>query len=119
MKRFRKIYAQNPSFRIPSDPLEKMCEELVFVCDAPMFDEYSSPDFRTRFEHKIESKMSDFDPRQDAIAFYGDSAILAMMVVYVIMRNDTFVLLRYSNKKEEYVDRLISENWFDKEPLDV
>lgn len=118
-KKFRKIYVQNQSFRVPVDKLEELCTELVYVCDGPMFDEYVDPEkFRRRYEHRIEARMKDFDPQLDAIGFYGDSAILVMMVMYLTMYHDSFTILRYSNKKEGYVERLMSANWFDMEPLD-
>lgn len=118
-KKFRKIYVQNQSFRVPIDKLEDLCDEVVFVCDGPMFDEYADPDrFRKRFEHRIEQRMKDFDPQKDAVGFYGDSIILVMMTMYLSMYHDSFVVLRFSNKKDDYIERLMSANWFDSEPME-
>lgn len=114
-KPYRKIFIQNPSFRFEREPLEALCEELVTVCDAPVFDEYidPTPDNRRKFEHAVQRKMEDFDPEKDAIAIYGDPLILAMMIQFIGLDAPSAIVLRFSSKKNAYVGRLLSEEFYD------
>lgn len=114
-KSYRKIFIQNPSFRIEREPLAALCDELVTVCDTPLFDELAEPtaENRRKFEHTIQRKMHYFDYDRDAIAVYGDPLILAMMISYISQDGYDFTILRFSQKRNEYIARTISEEFFD------
>lgn len=107
MKKFDRVYVPHPNFRFPTDPLYRIASEIVYVCDAPMFDDMMGPEQRYKFEGAIFRKMEDFDMDTDCVAFYGDPIIFAMMVAYVVPITGQIQVARYSQKLDEYVVREI------------
>lgn len=93
------------------EPLQQLCDELIVVCRQPVFDEMATTDESNlqRFEGRVVESMIDFDPDKDAVAFYGDAVILAIMVMNILKSHDHFTLLRWSSKANSYVSRLIDE----------
>ena len=111
MKRFRRAYCPNPSPRFDAEALRVMADELVYVCDTPIFDDMVGPENAHRFEGRVLSAMKEFDPNKDVIVFFGDALIYAMMVFAIAMTiedNEKLTLARYSIKSDRYVLRTLS-----------
>jgi hypothetical protein len=117
MKKCDRVYVPHPNFRFPTEPLYRIAQEIIYVCDTPMFDDMIAADHKHKFEGMVAKKMEDFDPETDAIAFYGDAIIFAMMVITAYERSDIIRIARYSQKLDEYVIREIDvdENWYEYE----
>jgi hypothetical protein len=117
MKKLDRVYVPHPNFRFPTEPLYRIAHEIIYVCDTPMFDDMIGNDHKHKFEGSVWRKMEDYDPESDAIAFYGDAIVFAMMVLVASDRSDTIRIARYSQKLDEYVVREINidEDWHDNE----
>lgn len=104
--KYRKVFAPNPASRFDADKLRDLAEELVYVCDTPMFDDMLGEDNRARFEGRIAKTMKNYDPELDLIAFFGDAMIFAMMVFYAsISFDESIKIARFSIKSNEYIIR--------------
>lgn len=110
MHKFEKVFVPHPNFRFPTAPLLEIADELVYVCETPMFDDMVGAENKLRFEGSIFRKMDDFDPEKDCVAFYGDPIIFAMMVVYVMPISGRLKIARYSSKLDKYIVREINSN---------
>jgi hypothetical protein len=77
-----------------------------------MFDNLVGDENVHRFEHKIAERMADFNPKNDIIAYYGDSMIFAIMIMFLCDNFDAFDMARYSSKLEGYVVREMSYDKF-------
>ncbi len=109
--KFDHIFVPNPAPRFDVEPLRKMTRELVYVCDTPMFDDIIGPEFKSKFEERILETMKNFDAQKDAIAFFGDPIIFAMMIIFVqngMFCDDSLNILRFSAKRNEYMLRTIN-----------
>ena len=106
-KQFRKAFCPNPAPRFDAEPLRKICEHIVYVCDTPIFDDLAGPENKHRFESRVEEAMNEFDPEKDLLVFFGDAIIFAMMIWYVSMEleADNVSIARFSVKSDEYVIR--------------
>ena len=113
MRKCERVYVPHPNFRFPTEPLYKIANEIVYVCDAPMFDDMMGPEHRAKFEGQIANKMDDFDCDHDCIAFYGDPIIFALMVALATETFGEVKIARFSQKLDEYVVRKldVSDNW--------
>ena len=113
MVKFERVYVPHPNFRFPTDPLYEIADEIVYVCDTPMFDDMIGAEHKYKFEGIIERKMRDFNPETDCIAFYGDAIVFAMMVAHALDVSPALKIARYSQKLDKYVVREINlnEDW--------
>jgi len=114
MKRFRKVYVPHVNFRFSPSSLLDIADEIVYVCDTPMFDDMADERFVEKFEGKVVEHLNEFSSELDAIAFYGDAVIFAMMAAYLSDKHDSFFVARFSTKRNEYVIRRIGFDMFDK-----
>jgi len=108
MRRYKRVFAPNPSFRFDSEDLDGLADSIVYVCDRPMFDNLLGDENIHRFEYRVAQQLNDFDPENDLIAYYGDSLIFALMVMWLCDNFDTFDVARYSSKQKGYVIRTLS-----------
>lgn len=106
MNKFDRVFVPHPNFRFPTEPLYRIANEIVYVCDTPMFDDMIEG-HDDKFEGRVAEKLLDFNPKDDIIAFYGDAVIFAMMVSFIASRHDWFSIARYSTKRDEYMVRAI------------
>jgi hypothetical protein len=106
------VFVPNPSFRFDPQELANLAENIVYVSDLPMFDNLVGPENIHRFEHKIAERMADFNPEFDIIAYYGDSMIFALMVMFLCDNFDAFFVARYSKKEETYIIRELAYDNF-------
>jgi hypothetical protein len=116
MRKYDRVFVCNPSFKFDVNELSNLANEVIYVCDRPMFDNLAGDDNIYRFEGRIAEKMADFDPEKDIIAYYGDSMIFAIMVMWVVDTFSEFDIARYSAKKSSYVIRRVSYDNFFIEP---
>ena len=106
--KYRKVFVPNPSPRFDASQLREIAEEIVYVCDTPIFDELLGDEFRHRFEGQISKTMRNYDPSKDIIAFFGDAMIFAMMILYasVFLENEEIeqpiTIARFSVKSNQY-----------------
>ena len=107
MKKYKRVFVPHPNFRFGTDNLRELADEIIYVCESPMFDDYADPKHSKKFEGSINKTMQSFDPDHDLIADYGDAIILAMMVFWLAERFDGFDMARFSHKKNEYIVREI------------
>jgi hypothetical protein len=114
MQRFRKIYVPHVNFRFSPSSLLDIADEIVYVCDTPMFDDMADERFVEKFEGKVVEHLDEFSSELDAIAFYGDAVIFAMMAAYLSEKHDSFFVARFSTKRNEYVIRRIGFDMFDR-----
>ena len=112
MEKYKRVFVPNPSFRFDPTELNNLADAVVYVSDLPMFDNLIGDENINRFEHKIAERMADFDPAADIIAYYGDSMIFAIMVMYLCDNHYGFDVARYSSKLEGYVIRELAYDKF-------
>ena len=112
MKKYNRVFVPNPSFRFDPEDLALLASSIVYVCDMPMFDNLIGPEHVNRFEHRIADRLSDFNPETDIIAYYGDSMIFAMMIMWLVDNFDAFDVARYSAKQQGYIIRTLSYDNF-------
>ena len=108
MKKYNRVFVPNPNFRFDPEELSALGSSIVYVCDLPMFDNLAGLENIHRFEHRVADRLSDFDPNNDVIAYYGDILIFAMMVMYLSDNFDGFDVARYSSKQQSYIIRELS-----------
>jgi len=106
--KYRKIFVPHQNFRFDIEPLRELSKEIVYVCDGPMFDDMLEDSQSHRFEKLVVEALEDFDENRDAVAFYGDPIIFAMMVYWLGSSTDSINVLRFSNRTKEYFCRKIS-----------
>ena len=105
MDKYKRVFVPNPSFRFDPQELANLAETVVYVSDLPMFDNLIGVENIHRFEHKIAERMADFNPENDIIAYYGDSMIFALMIMFLCDNFDRFDVARYSKKEETSSDQ--------------
>lgn len=105
--KFRKAFCPNPAVRFDASILREMADEVIYVCDTPIFDDLASDEMKPRFEGRVKEVMRDFDWRYDLIVFFGDALIYAMMLFVVCQDEDNVEIsvARFSTKANEYVVR--------------
>ena len=108
MKKYNRIFAPNPNHRFDTDSLREMANEIVYVCDRPMFDNLMGDEYIADFEHKVAARLYDFDPEHDAVAYYGDSMIFAIIIMWIADNWSEFDLARFSTKANAYLIRRMS-----------
>lgn len=111
---YRRVFVPNPNFRFDVNQLAEIANEIVYTCDTPMFDDFMDDQYIDRFELKIADRLADFDPRQDVIAYYGDSMIFALMIMWLSENFESFDVARFSTKKHTYITRTLSYKKFEK-----
>jgi len=108
MKKYKRVFVPNYNYRFSSEHLRDIAEEIVFVCDTPMFDDMVGKENMPKFEFKVSERMASFDPETDIVAFYGDAMIFAMMVMFLVENvTDKVTIARFSSKRDEYIIREI------------
>jgi hypothetical protein len=119
MTKFDRAFVQNPNFRFSAPAIKSIANEIVFVCDVPMFDDLMGAENRKRFEGEVAEKLRTFDPARDVVVFFGDPIIFAMIIqyltIFVLDDNEAIKIARWSAKKNEYVIREISETFYAEE----
>jgi hypothetical protein len=113
MDKFKRVFVPHPNFRFGTEHLKKIGQEIVYVCESPMFDDMIGDEHIPKFEVRIHDELKDFDPENDVVADYGDAMIFAMMIFHLAEYFHSIKVARYSTKKETYVIREIaSDNFF-------
>lgn len=107
-KKFRRCFVPHYNFRFSAEPLKDLADNIVYVCESPIFDDQFGEEFKNKFERKINKEMSDFDPEKDIIAFYGDAMIFAMMIFKATEQWESIWVARFSSKLNKYLVRQIS-----------
>lgn len=115
MKRFKRVFVPHVNFRFSPAALLEIAEEIVYVCETPMFDDMVDERFSEKFDKRVVNELSSFSEDYDAIAFYGDAIIFAMMVAFLSDKFDSFFLARFSTKRDEYVVRRIGFDLFEEQ----
>lgn len=111
-KKYNRVFVPNPNHRFDTDGLREIAKEIVYVCDRPMFDNLMGGEYVNDFEHRIATRMIDFSPEHDCIAYYGDSIIFAIMLMFVTDRFQDFDMARFSSKEGKYLVRHMSYDNF-------
>jgi hypothetical protein len=112
MTQFKRVFVPHPNFRFGTDHLKKLGDEIVYVCESPMFDDMLGMEHIAKFETRICKELKSFDPIEDVVADYGDAMIFAMMIFHLAECHYEINVARYSTKKEMYVVRHISSDNF-------
>jgi len=107
-KKYNRAFVPNPNFRFDPTELNNLAEHVVYVCDRPMFDNLMGEENISAYEGKIIERMSDFNPETDVIAYYGDSIIFALMVMWLSENYTVFDMARFSSKEQTYLTRAMS-----------
>ena len=108
MKKFKRVFVSNPNFRFGTNHLLDLADEIVYVCDSPIFDDLlEAPDSYDKFEQSVTDKMWDFRPEADAIAFYGDALIFGIMIWELrdMKLTEDVAIARWSSKANKYLVR--------------
>ena len=112
--KYRKAFLPNPNRRFSSEPINRIADEIIYVCLSPMFDDMSTIEHSHHFEGAIVRAFDNFDPDLDIMVFFGDAVIFGMMTFYAAQHYDSVRIARYSAKRDEYVIREISFDTFEK-----
>lgn len=107
-KKFHRVFVPNYNYRFSSEPLLKIADEIVYVCETPMFDDLIGSEYKDRFEFRVRERMNDYDSETDLIAFYGDPLIFAIMIALAFEEASDVTVARFSSKADEYKIRKIS-----------
>lgn len=119
MKKYKRAFVPNPNFRFDPTELRNLANEVVYVCDRPMFDNLMGEENISAYEGKIAERMMDFDPATDVIAYYGDSIIFALMVMWLSENYNVFDMARFSSKEQTYLTRAMSIDNFSFQRTDL
>jgi len=106
MNKFKRVLVSNPNFRFGTQHLLTLADQIVYLCDSPIFDDMiDDQDAIDKFETSVMDKLRDFDPRTDVLSFYGDVLIFAMALWEISqMELDCPVsIARWSAKAERYL----------------
>lgn len=112
MRKFRKAFCPNPAPRFDSSIPRTFADEVVYVCDHSIFDNFTGDENKSRFEGRVKEVMTGFDPRRDVILFFGDALIFAMMIFTSTIScddGDPIVIGRFSTKLNNYIFRNLDE----------
>jgi len=112
MLKYKRAFVSNPNYRFDTQGIFDIANDIVYVCDTPMFDNLMSDEFLNKFEHKIAQRMRDFNPEEDVLAYYGDSLIFCMMIMWLADGVDKFDIARFSAKQNCYLIRSLSYDKF-------
>lgn len=112
------MFVPHPNFRFGTEHLKKIGNEIVYVCESPMFDDMIGDEHINKFEIKIHEELKDFDPELDVVADYGDALIFAMIIFHLAEYFHAIKIARFSTKKDTYVIREISSDNFFEEQAD-
>ena len=107
-KKYSRVFVPNPNFRFDPTELNNLADQVIYVCDRPMFDNLMGDDHISSYEGKIAERMMDFNPEADVIAYYGDSIIFALMVMWLSENYTVFDMARFSSKEQTYLVRAMS-----------
>lgn len=113
MKKYKRAFLANPNARFDVEPIEKLVEEIVYVCAAPMFDDMSRPEHSNHFEGAIVRTLKEFDPDKDVVVLFGDPIIGALIIYYLAQFYDEINVARFSLKRHEYIVRRFKEREFE------
>lgn len=105
---YRRVFVPNPNFRFDVNQLKQLSENIVYVCDRPMFDDLMGDEYTHEFEHKVQDSLKDFDPKKDVVAFYGDTMIFAIIIMFLSEHFDSFDVARFSAKNNAYLVRTLN-----------
>jgi hypothetical protein len=108
MSKYKKVFVPNPNFKFDVNQLLDLADEIVYTCDTPMFDELITEEFIEKFEGRIEERLKSFNPNTDVVAYYGDSVIFALMIMFLSEIYESFDVARFSSKRNEYLVRKVS-----------
>jgi len=111
-KKYKRAFVPNPNYRFETNDILDIADDIVYVCDTPMFDNLMGEEYTFKFEHKIAQRMLDFNPDADVVAYYGDSLIFSMMIMWLADGFDKFDVARFSSKQNRYLIRTLSYNKF-------
>lgn len=94
------------------DELRRLADEIVYTCDRPMFDDMIGEEYAPKYEGKVAERMRDFDPNNDVVAYYGDSNIFGLMIMWLADNFEGFDVARYSSRAQAYIVREFSHDKF-------
>ena len=106
MKPFNRVFVPNPNFRFPTEKLEELADQIVYISDRPIFDDSLENE---SYQRTLESRLEDFDCERDVIAFYGDPLIFAMAIFYLAEDGAVLNVARFSTKLDQYLVKKISD----------
>lgn len=112
MLKYKRAFVANPNYRFDPQDIFDVADDIVYVCDTPMFDNLMGDEYSNKFEQKIVQRMKDFDPKNDVIVYYGDSLIFVLMIMWLADGYDTFDVARFSTKQNKYLIRTLSYGKF-------
>lgn len=115
MKKFKRVFVPHPNLRFDEAPLHRLADEVIYICNSPMFDDFIGVEYVKSFEVKIKKTLIDFDPDTDVIADFGDAIIFALSIFYLCTNLDSFKIARFSRKNGEYLVREVSDKFFEME----
>lgn len=112
--KYRKAFLPNPNRRFSAEPVNRIADEIIYICLSPMFDDMCTIEHAHHYEGAIVRALENFDPEQDIMVFFGDAVIFGMMTFYAAQHYDEIKIARYSAKRDEYIVRVISFDIFEK-----
>lgn len=115
-QKYKRAFVPNPNYRYDPQDILNIANEIVYVCDTPMFDNLMGDEFAPKFEQKIAQRMRDFNPSTDVLAYYGDSLIFCLMIMWLADVFDKFDVARFSSKENRYLIRTLSYDKFIPKP---
>jgi hypothetical protein len=108
--KFRNAYAANPVSKFDLDSLDKIAENVVYVCATPIREvalDGETSDNLGIYANIVETMLADFDSDRDMIIHVGDPLLITLMLFYLSDRDHVHVG-RYSRKHESYVVKKIN-----------
>lgn len=112
MLKYKRAFVPNPNYRYDTQDIFNIAEDIVYVCDTPMFDNLMGDEYSHKFEQKIVQRMHDFNPDTDVVAYYGDSLIFSLMIMYLADEFEGFDVARFSSKQNRYLIRTLTHGKF-------
>jgi len=108
--KYKRVFAPNKSSKLNESDLFLIADEVIFVCQKPMYDNLVDEKYSPIFEDTIVEKMADFNPEEDVLVYFGDSLIFAMIVMHLTETFYEFDIARYSRDQKNYVIRRLSSD---------
>ena len=106
--KFDKVFACNPNIKFDVRQIECLGNELIYLCDHPMYDGMTEEQSRIRYEWTMVHRLRNFNPDRDVVAIYGDPMIGMMAMFYLGSKYKKVNIARFSARSGDYVNRTIN-----------